>query len=257
MKEKGIFKYFKKELVILIVIFMILIPLPPAIVSDIFISLNIIFCILFFILSVHISKIEDFTLLPLLIIFSALLNMYINISVAIHILFKGESFDGQIINNMFLVIYNQEFDKILIQLVLYIMLTFINIVFFLNSINEDILIENNESHIDNCNIINNTINLLERIFIFNFWIILIILLRSLIVEDLINFEFANDGLSINISSSGGMQILDNLKIYTSFVMTLGCNSLLHSIVLSLSIFIIKRKITQKEEKTVIEDVNFY
>ena len=99
MAENRIFKEAPNALVAMgaiLVIFVIIIPLPTALL-DFFMALNLIFSLIILLIVLFVDKPTEFTVFPSLLLVSTIFGLALNVSSTRLILTYGEKFDGKMI----------------------------------------------------------------------------------------------------------------------------------------------------------------
>ena len=99
MEENRIIKEIPNSLTAigaLLIVFMIIIPLPTALL-DLFMALNLIFSLIILLIVLFVDKPTEFSVFPSLLLISTIFGLALNVSSTRLILTLGEKFDGNMI----------------------------------------------------------------------------------------------------------------------------------------------------------------
>jgi flagellar biosynthesis protein FlhA len=128
MKEcvSSIFRSKSIVIMTLVIVVMIIIPFP-ALLVDVFISLNLIFAIMVFLFASYVKKTTSLSFYPKLLLVITLFNLVANILASRLILTKGQEFDGRLIKLLASIIAGSEGERLIPCIVSFILITAVHV----------------------------------------------------------------------------------------------------------------------------------
>jgi flagellar biosynthesis protein FlhA len=128
MKE-GVSSIFRSKSIVimtLVIVVMLIIPFP-ALLIDIFISLNLIFAIIIFLFASYVKKITSLSFYPKLLLVFTIFNLAVNLSATSLILRKGPEFDGRLIKLSASIIAGSEGERLKIGIAIFILIIAVHV----------------------------------------------------------------------------------------------------------------------------------